>query len=203
MYNILVVIFLVPQWFIDPSQMFFLKPIHLDHFTCIELESKKIWAYSYQLIDITYNLNFVYILVISTVLSNFNSNLTVIMICKWLHIYVYCTNIIMLLFYICRPTIQGSTLTVARLPGATDFRWGQVKITARDPLGNSFNLQHFFNFSDCRNRQCMSSGKSLMFESKLCCASLLIVFPSGQKKSWLIAMKWNQLIITKWVQKHK
>ena len=48
---------------------------------------------------------------------------------------------------------QGSTLTVARLPGATNFRRGQVKNYRQWAISSICSI---FNVSDCHNRHRMS-----------------------------------------------
>ena len=55
---------------------------------------------------------------------------------------------------------QGSTQTVAQLPGATGFRCGQVKNYRQWHLGNSFNLQHF-KFQQPSQQTTHVSGKSV------------------------------------------
>ena len=48
------------------------------------------------------------------------------------------------LFNIKYLNIQDSTPTVSRLPGATDFGWGdKYRITENGHLGKCFNLHHF------------------------------------------------------------
>ena len=50
---------------------------------------------------------------------------------------------------------QGLTLTVARLPGATDFRWGQVKKYRQWPWAIA-SICSILNVNDCHKRQHMS-----------------------------------------------
>ena len=59
---------------------------------------------------------------------------------------------------------QGSTLTVARLPGATDFRWGQVKNYRQWAIALICTI---LNLSDCHNRQRMSvAGRAINLGGK-------------------------------------
>ena len=52
--------------------------------------------------------------------------------------------------------MQGSTLTVAQLPGLTNFRWGQVKNYIQWPPRAIALICSILNFNDCHNRQRMS-----------------------------------------------
>ena len=53
---------------------------------------------------------------------------------------------------------------VARLPGATDFRWRQVKISVSGPPGNSFNVHHL-KFERL-SQQTTHVGKVINWEGK-------------------------------------
>ena len=54
---------------------------------------------------------------------------------------------------------QGLTLMVARLPGATDFRWGASKKLQPVPPWTIASNCSILNFSDCHNRQRMWVAK--------------------------------------------